>query len=249
MESSNLNESESGNVQEHLQEFTDEDDDPEASVAVIVTNKKQGRGKPVHEIWELFTEAIAAHQVTSGNNCVCKHCKQTVRHHNKTNQVQRHLKNCKQFITLMKNTAVADRPEWFDCSKVSKTQSISDVSSTLGSIQPSMRNYAIPKVTKNQLDAMHEKLAMHYFCTGTAFRRIQEKHLLQAFQLINPSVTLPTRKRLGGYLLDVCFKKVKIEVNKLLLCKTQFLCITIRTAYEQTKKLAPLPPMVPRRQI
>lgn len=225
MESSNLNESESDNVLEHWQDNAEEDEDSEApGVAVIVT--KKGRGKPVNEIWELFTDAIAAQQLTSGNNCFCKHCKENVRHHNKTNSVKRHLKNCRQFGELMKNTAVADRPEWFDC-KVKKSQSISNVlGSTQSSVQPSMRNYVIAKVTKNQLDAMHETLAMHYFCTGTAFKRIEDEHLLKAFQLINPSVTLPDRKRLGGKLLEICFKKVKIEVTKLLSCTTQFVCIT-----------------------
>jgi flavin reductase (DIM6/NTAB) family NADH-FMN oxidoreductase RutF len=107
-----------------LQENADEDEDSEAPVAVIVTMK--GCGKPVNEILELFTDAIAAQQLTSGNKCVCKHCKENVRHHNKTNSVQRHLENCRQFGVLMKNTAVADCPEWFDC-KVLTSQSISDV--------------------------------------------------------------------------------------------------------------------------
>jgi hypothetical protein len=68
-----------------------------------------------------------------------------------------------------------------------------------------MRNYAIAKVTNNQLDAMHETVAMHYFCTGTASKRIEDEHLQKAYQLINTSVTLPDQKRLGGKLLEICF--------------------------------------------
>jgi hypothetical protein len=73
---------------------------------------------------------------------------------------------------------------------------------------------------------MHETLDMHYYCMGTSFHHIKEQHLLKAFQLVNPSLTLPTRKRLAGTLLDICFKQVKIEVNKLLSHTAQFLCIT-----------------------
>ncbi|KAJ1332164.1 hypothetical protein BSLG_008980 [Batrachochytrium salamandrivorans] len=42
----------------------------EVQEAVIQTTK---RGKPISSIWNLFTDAIDAHQVSSGNNCICKH--------------------------------------------------------------------------------------------------------------------------------------------------------------------------------
>ena len=225
MDSSNLDESDdsSSEVQE-VPRPADTDQEHEAVATGILANKRPG-GRPVNQVWELFTDAIAAHSLTAGNNCICKHCKQAVRHHNKTNTVQMHLKNCRPFVTLMKNTAAVDRPEWFD-SKVSKSQSISDAGSTRSSVQPSMMSYTVPKVTKKQLETLHEALAMHYYCTGTSFQRVQEYHLLKAFQAVNPSVTLPTRKKLAGPLLDICYTKVEIEVKKLLKCETQNLCIT-----------------------
>ncbi|KAH6578256.1 hypothetical protein BASA50_004697 [Batrachochytrium salamandrivorans] len=196
----------------------------EVQEAVIQTTK---RGKPISSIWNLFTDAIDAHQVSSGNNCICKHCKQSVRHHNKTMSVQTHLKKCKPFMLLMKDTAVADRPEWWSNKKLtSALNSISHKVLARDSTQTSITNYAAPKLTKGQLATLHETIAMHYFCTGTSFQRIEEQHLLKAFQVVNPSVTLPSRQKLAGSLLESCYKKVKIEVDKILSCKTQNLCIT-----------------------
>ncbi|KAH9245351.1 hypothetical protein BASA81_017180 [Batrachochytrium salamandrivorans] len=161
----------------------------EVQEAVIQTTK---RGKPISSIWNLFTDAIDAHQVSSGNNCICKHCKQSVRHHNKTMSVQTHLKKCKPFMLLMKDTAVADRPEWWSNKKLtSALNSISHKVPARDSTQTSITNYAAPKLTKGQLATLHETIAMHYFCTGTSFQRIEEQHLLKAFQVVNPSVTLP----------------------------------------------------------
>ncbi|KAH6600482.1 hypothetical protein BASA50_002268 [Batrachochytrium salamandrivorans] len=196
----------------------------EVQEAVIQTTK---RGKPISSIWNLFTDAIDAHQVSSGNNCICKHCKQSVRHHNKTISVQTHLKKCKPFMLLMKDTAVADRPEWWSNKKLtSALNSISHKVPARDSTQTLITNYAAPKLTKEQLAILHETIAMHYFCTGTSFQRIEEQHLLKAFQVVNPSVTLPSRQKLAGSLLESCYKKVKIEVDKILSCKTQNLCIT-----------------------
>ena len=62
-----------------------------------------------------------------------------------------------------------------------------------------MMSYTVPKVTKKQLETLHEALAMHYYCTGTSFQRVQEHHLLKAFQAVNPSVTLPNRKKLADF--------------------------------------------------
>ncbi|KAH9245455.1 hypothetical protein BASA81_017052 [Batrachochytrium salamandrivorans] len=106
----------------------------EVQEAVIQTTK---RGKPISSIWNLFTDAIDAHQVSSGNNCICKHFP------------------------------------------------------ARDSTQTLITNYAAPKLTKEQLAILHETIAMHYFCTGTSFQRIEEQHLLKAFQVVNPSVTLP----------------------------------------------------------
>ena len=68
--------------------------------------------------------------------------------------------------------------------------------------QASITNYGSAKLIKGQLAALHESLAMHSFSTGTSFQQIKDPNVLKAFQIANPSVTLPTRQKLAGPLLD-----------------------------------------------
>ncbi|KAI9905388.1 hypothetical protein PsorP6_013822 [Peronosclerospora sorghi] len=62
--------------------------------------EEKKRGKPVNEVWELFTNAVNAHQVASVNNSVCKHCKKSGRHHNKPLSTQTHLNKMRSVIDI-----------------------------------------------------------------------------------------------------------------------------------------------------
>ena len=71
---------------------------------------------------------------------------------------------------------------------------------------------------------------MHFYCTGTSFQRVEDPFLLRAIQMARPGAKLPTRKQLAddgaGGLLEECYQKVKVEVNKVLSTDGQFVCIT-----------------------
>jgi hypothetical protein len=66
-------------------------------------------GRKVARIWTDYTDEPDAHKASSGKTAVCKHCKETVTHHNKTASVETHLKRCKVFQSLMNRTALMDQ--------------------------------------------------------------------------------------------------------------------------------------------
>ena len=176
---------------------------------IVVWNRgnsgKQKHGRPVDPVWDLFTEELDAHKLSAGPKSECKHCCKLVMHHNKTAQVKRHLMKCPNFKTLMDFTDVQDRPEWYAAKKAKENQD--------KSVQHSIRKYALPKLTKHQLTSIHNSVAMFFYATNTPFVRVEDPNLLKAFQLCNPSATLPNRQKLGGELLQSCYNKVKSEMD------------------------------------
>ena len=71
---------------------------------------------------------------------------------------------------------------------------------------------------------------MHFYCTGTSFVRIEDRHLLCSIQMTRPGARLPSRKQLAddgsGGLLTMCYQNVKEEVNKMLSVKNRYISIT-----------------------
>ena len=98
------------------------------------------------------------------------------------------------------------------------------------STQSLLRSFVIPELNASNQKKFNQYMAMHFYCTGTSFRRIEDPYLLRAVQLLQPGVKLSTRLQLGddssGGLLEGCYQTVKAEVNKLLSASSQYICIT-----------------------
>lgn len=96
--------------------------------------------------------------------------------------------------------------------------------------QSSVRMFAIPHFTATEQKKFNLEMAMHFYCTGTSFVRIEDPHLLRAIQLARPGARLPTRKMLAddssGGLLDICYKNVQQDVKKMLSVKGKYISIT-----------------------
>ena len=164
--------------------------------------------------------------IDQGKIATCKHCKQNVTHHNKISSIETHLKKCKTFVKLMNQMQVCDRPEWYQTKRSKSSITQSSASSSHASQQCNIKTYAVPDLTKGQQAKLEECMAMHYYLTGSSFQRIEEPHLLEAFQICHPNVRMPSRKKLGSTLLDQCFNKVKKEVNKILLASNTYVSVT-----------------------
>src|SRR5690349_7569793 len=120
------------------------------------------------------------------------------------------MKRCRPFVGLMNRTALQDQPEWYkefkDMSK--KRSTPSSASKNLSSSNPSkkmktadIRSFGVPDLTKGEIKKVEACLAMHYYCTGTSFQRIEDHNLLEAFRICRKNIKLPNRKRLSNDLL------------------------------------------------
>ena len=93
-----------------------------------------------------------------------------------------------------------------------------------------LKLFAIPHFTAAEQTKFNLEMAMHFYCTGTSFVRIEDPHLLPAIQLARPGARLPTRKQLAddssGGLLEMCYSNTKEDVKKLLSAKSKYISIT-----------------------
>lgn len=124
------------------------------------------------------------------NHAVCKHCKQSVRHHHKTLAVKNHLKKCKPFKRIMLDTAVVDRPDWWNDKNDKKSKDVTSSQSTSSSkgsselhSQPSARSFAVPLFKASEQKKFNHEMAMHFYNTGTSFQRVDDPFLLWAIQI------------------------------------------------------------------
>ncbi len=192
------------------------------------------RGAPVDSVWSYAFSEPNVHSKSMPNHALCKHCKQSVRHHHKTASVRNHLKRCKQFKKVMLNTNVNDRPEWWNDKAQKETSftksKFSSTSSSSTSSQPSARSFAVPLFSISEQKRFNYEIAMHFYCTGTSFQRIEDPFLLRAIQVARPGAKLPSRKQLAddseGGLLEECYQKVKCQVDKVLSSDGQYVCVT-----------------------
>jgi hypothetical protein len=190
-------------------------------------------GRKVTRLWTDFTEKAEAHKICNGKTAPCKHCNETVSHHNKILSVQTHMKRCRPFVALMNRTALQDQPEWYkDMSKKRSTLSLASKSCSKSS-NPSkkmkntdIRSYGIPDLTKGEIQKVEACLAMHYYCTGTSFQRIEDHYLLQAFRICRKNIKIPNRKRLSNDLLTSCYERVKKDVDAIIQHNSNMVTVT-----------------------
>ena len=153
------------------------------------------RGRMQAPIWSMFTVDSGPHLKKSG---ICRHCKETVTYHKKSELVQAHLSKCPAFKKLMMGTDIAERPQWFEAKKV-KTANHKPQQ------QASITQYTLPPMSTKQKNEFQETIALHYYVTGTSFQRVEDNNFSKAIHMLRPDAVLPDRHKLGGPLLDKCY--------------------------------------------
>lgn len=97
-------------------------------------------------------------------------------------------------------------------------------------LQKSIKSFSIPHFTAVEQKRFNREIAVHFYCTGTSFVRVEDPHLRRAIELARPNAKLPSRKQLAddnkGGLLQECYESVKNDVKKHLSGHRQFICIT-----------------------
>ena len=82
--------------------------------------------------------------------------------------------------------------------------------------QKTLKEFHIPQLTDYEKRKFFDLLSLYYYDTATSFLRIENNYLLHALQILRPDVTLPSRKQLGGNLLDTTYDNVKQCVDQLM---------------------------------
>ena len=91
--------------------------------------------------------------------------------------------------------------------------------------QSSIKDYALPKITRVDRDRFQIEMALYFYSTGTSFQRVENLHLAAAMQILRPDMgLLPTRKHLATTLLDKCAAEFHLRVKKCLANSTA--CLT-----------------------
>jgi hypothetical protein len=107
---------------------------------------------------------------------------------------------------------------------------VDGVSMSMSSVAPSssrqrsIKEFAIPVVSKQQKVQFQKHVAMHYYATRSSFQRVEDVHLVATIKTLRPDDgLLPNRRQLATSLLDACHEDVKTKVAKGLIGATSCL--------------------------
>jgi Protein of unknown function (DUF 659) len=185
---------------------------------VVVEDGYVGRkklGRQSSSLWELFTRDDNPHQHKS---VVCKHCRIVVNYHKQSEYAQSHLNKCQQFRKLMNGMEQDERPGWSAPNKKAESLAPSAATSSTSLVvsrQGSMKEFAIPPVSKQEKYRFQQNMALHYYNTGTSFQRVADVHLKAAIKALRPDDNLlPNRRQLSSSLLDSCHEGLQAKVDK-----------------------------------
>jgi hypothetical protein len=65
-----------------------------------------------------------------------------------------------------------------------------------------MHEYTVPYLKAKELQKFHRLMSLYFFESGIAFTKIENPRLLEALNVLRPNITLPSRRKLGGSMLD-----------------------------------------------
>jgi hypothetical protein len=185
------------------------------------------RGQQGSDLWSLYIDDVNPHQHKSA---VCKHCHMLVNHHKKSESVKVHMNKCAPFRKLMNSMEEDKRPAKYMANKKPKKPLSTTMSVSTSSVAPSssrqhsIKEFAIPVVSKQQKAQFQKHIAMHYYATGSSFQRVEDVHLIVAIKTLRPdNGLLPNRRQLATSLFDTCHKDVKTKVAKGMIGATSYL--------------------------
>ncbi len=130
------------------------------------------RGRQGSDLWSLYSDNVNPHQHKSA---VCKHCCMLVNHHKKNEAMKVHLNKCASFCKLVNNIKEDKHPAWYTANKKPRKPLstavlvLTSLMAPSSSCQRSIKEFAIPVVSKQQKVQFQKHIAMHYYATGSSF--------------------------------------------------------------------------------
>ncbi|CAK9875378.1 unnamed protein product [Sphagnum jensenii] len=92
-------------------------------------------------------------------------------------------------------------PEWYRRNKKGATQpipvvkNVGSMSGVNSSLQSSIKQYALPAISKTQKAKFQKHMALHYYATGTSFQHVEDLHMKNAICALRPNESLlPSHK-------------------------------------------------------
>jgi len=153
-------------------------------------------------------------------------------HPKKSELVKVHLNKCALFYNFMNGMEEDKRPAWYTANKKPRKPLSTAVSVSTSSVAPSsscqrsIKEFAIPVVSKQQKVQFQKHIAMHYYATGSSFQQVEDVHLITVIKTLRPDDgLLPNRRQLVTSLLDACHEDVKTKVAKGMIGATSCLII------------------------
>jgi hypothetical protein len=173
------------------------------------------RKVPLGEFWSTFTADPIPQKSRAAR---CRHCKEVVVYHKKSEQVVPHLNRCEPFKKLVMAMAPGERPSWFTGRK---RKNLVD-KQLVG--QGSLDGVFGRALSQEEQKQFESTMAMHFFLSGSAFSRIGEPNLLKALKILRPDVKVPSRSKMTGVLLDNAFAETYAATIGSL--QSQAICLT-----------------------
>jgi hypothetical protein len=144
------------------------------------SKRRSTGGRNVASVWSMFTNLLEnPHKLKS---CPCRHCNFTLNHHKKGNMVKAHLNKCTHFHKYLNGLDDDACPEWYvRNSKLLKrnasppasssffpspTSASYDSPSMIIRRQSSIKDYALPKITRVGRDRFQVEVALYLYSTG-----------------------------------------------------------------------------------
>ena len=178
------------------------------------------RGAPVHRIWSDAFDEPDVYSTRIPNNAICKHCKQSVRHHHKTLSVETHVRKCRPIQEDHVGHGRGWPPRLVDGSHRERSQEVDG--GRLHKFQEQLvRRRQVTAIGSMPLSRRSSTMRWPYITIAQA-QASSESKIPISFGLFN----WHGRVRDCRHLLEECYQQVKVEVDKVLSAESQFVCIT-----------------------
>lgn len=122
------------------------------------------------------------HCINKPNNVICKHCKQSIRHHHKTLSVEGPLRKCKPLKKLMPDMAVSTVQNVGKLENSLKPK-MTTITKSNTSNQKSLTSFVVSNFNDTDQKKFNREIAMYFYCTGPNFMRVEDTYLHLAIQL------------------------------------------------------------------
>lgn len=169
-----------------------------------------------------FSDVWQYMRAVEGANCVCTCCETTmgVQYFKKVERIYKHFHMDKNH-----NRLPGSYKEECKLNPYKATLGSGSGPSSGKGFTPSMLSHLVPNLPRETQARFTKHLANWFYETGTAFSRVESKHLLLAVRVLRKETELPSRKALSGSMLSERFEEIRALVAERLKELDMLVCL------------------------